>query len=646
MKELELDQAPEVQVEDTDDWKQIIQLIDRDYDTDKLNEDDYFTISNVYNLPLHHVYLIVHNLKEGKHLNINDLASSPYYAICRDILIPYKNKSYVFRRYFNIQYPYLKNTDERLSWFLDADNGLSLTQKVSLLEGETSFLSIGVGKITFERALRLNNITLTHEEVERRRLMEYDSEWSIAVTSFVKQERGDLTAAEILLTADALQDENNRKLKVAILSYLLSRMGKIEVYFIAHQINKFHDQISRTASLVRAFGKTFNLDYKMLERLVSMHSMTDVAEIVERGESLVEYQRIQPFRPFRPMLAQKWQRKYNFPTIAEAKFDGIRLLIHKEGLKLQLFSRRRKNYSYKFPALNNLRDVIPAFSVILDGEIIGIKWTVNGPRYANVYELNDSINQPVSNFIYRYVIFDVIYMNGVELVNYPFRERRKIRHQLANSIEQAIKNFGAPTGVEIKEVETYDINSKEDLIRVYNHFIDTRHEGAIVKHPGGIYEMGKRSDAWLKLKPKETLDVVITGVIPEQTPNGLIVRRFRFAVKKEEAFANIGMVANLDQFKGTRLAELLVLNGLLTQNPKMTDLSAGIEHLGRFSGMHEKMGFEVEPTIVVTIDSLGIIRKDDRFALRNARFLYIREDKEVDDISTYSDLYEYYMAHQ
>ncbi|MFV2016311.1 MAG: hypothetical protein ACC656_12835, partial [Candidatus Heimdallarchaeota archaeon] len=182
---------------------------------------------------------------------MQDLASSSFYAICRDVLTPYKNKSFIFRRYFNIKYPYLRNTDDRLKWFLKLNNGLTLTQKVSLLESETSFTSMGVGKTRFEQALQRNNLALTHEDVEKNRLFEFDGEWALTVASYITKERGDLTASEVLMTADALSEESKSKIKVTILAYLLSRMGKIETYFVAVQIKKFHDQISRTSSLVR-----------------------------------------------------------------------------------------------------------------------------------------------------------------------------------------------------------------------------------------------------------------------------------------------------------------------------------------------------------------------------------------------------------
>jgi bifunctional non-homologous end joining protein LigD len=38
-------------------------------------------------------------------------------------------------------------------------------------------------------------------------------------------------------------------------------------------------------------------------------------------------------------------------------------------------------------------------------------------------------------------------------------------------------------------------------------------EGIVLKEPGSIYQPGIRTTAWLKVKPKLTLDVVVGGLI-------------------------------------------------------------------------------------------------------------------------------------
>ncbi|OLS26805.1 MAG: DNA ligase [Candidatus Heimdallarchaeota archaeon LC_3] len=611
-------------------------------DFNNINYDLYFNIANTYQLPIHFAYLIIYNLKNNKKLTLKDLSSVSFYAICRDVLTPYKNKAFTFRKQFNLKYPYLKNTDERLEWYLKYENGLSLINKIGILEAETSFNSMGIGRTRFEQAIQRINIEATHEEIEKRRLRESDGEWPTAVASFVSKERGDLTAAELFAIGDALAEETKTTIKMAVFSYLLSRMGKIEVYFLASQINRFHDHVSRTSSLIRAFSKAFNLEYKMLERLISMHSFSDIAKLVEEGKVLEQFERIIPFRPFKPMLAEKWphkQQKGQFPVFSEAKYDGVRLLVHKLGNKVICYGRRRKEYTYKFPIITKLANVIPAYSVIFDGEITAQQWTVEGPRYLNVYELHEAVKHGMNNILPIYVVFDILFLNGVELVQLPFEKRRKIRNQLLTIIKQR----GPIQGLELREVQSVEIKNQHQLISVYNNYIDTKHEGAIVKDPKGLYELGKRSKFWYKLKPKETLDVTITGVIPLQEQGSMRVWGLRYAVKRGGVFVNLGMIRGLDLRAGTRLAELLISGGLISPDSKLEDLTPDIESRGRFTQVKESWGFRTIPQIVITIDSLGIVRQEDKFSLRNARFLYIREDMDVDDISDWNDVYQYYM---
>lgn len=636
--------SPESKLIQSDyDFEQLTNQIRQTILLDRTDLDTYYEIANAFNLPLHISFLIIHLLKKQKPLQLYDLASVSFYAICRDILTTYKNKAFSFKKWFKLRYPYLRNTDERLEWFLKHNNGLSLTQKIGILEADTSINAMGIGRIRFERALMRLNINITHEKVEQKRLEEYDGSWPAAIASFVLKERGDCTTLEVLRIGDALSEETSSKIKIQVFSSLLAKMGKIEVFFLASQINRFHDNISRTSSLVRAFAKTFNIDIKMLERLVSMHSMVDVASLVEQKKNLDQFEKLIPFRPFKPMLAVKWEKQYNFPAFAEAKYDGVRLLIHKLGNRISGYARRRKEYTSKFSMITQLASYIPAYSIILDGEITGQQWTVEGPRYLNVYELHEVIKHGLSNIIPIYVIFDVLFLNGVELLNLPYNQRKKIRHQVFEIIDTAIKSSHRPPEIQIREVETVEVHNSEQLIHAYNSFINTKHEGAIIKDPEGLYELGKRSHFWIKLKPKETLDVTITGIVPIQHQGALRVWGIRYAVRKEEGFQNIGRIYGLEVEAGIKLADLILANGLLPSDAKVVDLAEDIPSKSRFTRSKKTLGFEIDPFIVITIDSLGIVRSDDKFSLRNARFLHIREDMDVEDISEWREVYINYM---
>ncbi|MDH5402515.1 MAG: hypothetical protein OEY49_08500 [Candidatus Heimdallarchaeota archaeon] len=572
-------------------------------------------------------------------MKLDELSSVSYYAICRDILIPYKNKSYLFYRFYRIHYPNIRNVDRRLEWFLQLENGLNLSTKISLLEEETNFNSCGIGKIRFEKCIGILNINATKDEIEYRRLKKYDGIWALSVASFINKERGDLTVAELMVVGKFLANDNRIRLKLMVFTSLLARMGKIEIYFLASQINKFHDFISRNTSLIRVFSRIYNIERSLLEKTVSMHSMIDIAKLVEKNGSIDEFSRLIPFRTFKPMLAAKWQKKYQFPIYAEAKYDGIRLIIHKLGNSVKCYSRRRKSYMYKFPSIYELSNLISEFSVIIDGEMTAFRWSEDGPEFLNVYELHDSINKGISDYTLVYIVFDIIYLNGVELINLPYENRKTIR----NRIIKNIKSKRLPIGFEIREVETTKVFNKSDLLSIYYQYINVGFEGAILKLPDSLYYMGKRDPSWQKLKPKEEIDVTITGIIPIQDLNSIRVWGFRYAALDKEEFRNLGMIRGISAVAGLRLAELIVERGLLKQTDKFIDLQEGIDNNSRYTQSGKNLGFEIIPDIVISIDSLGIVRKDDVFSLRNARFLHIREDKPVQDISQYQSILNDYM---
>ncbi|MDH5647500.1 MAG: hypothetical protein OEZ01_15935, partial [Candidatus Heimdallarchaeota archaeon] len=227
----------------------------------------------------------------------------------------------------------------------------------------------------------------------------------------------------------------------------------------------------------------------------------------------------------------------------------------------------------------------------------------------------------------------------VELINLPYENRKTIR----NRIIKNIKSKRLPIGFEIREVETTKVFNKSDLLSIYYQYINVGFEGAILKLPDSLYYMGKRDPSWQKLKPKEEIDVTITGIIPIQDLNSIRVWGFRYAALDKEEFRNLGMIRGISAVAGLRLAELIVERGLLKQTDKFIDLQEGIDNNSRYTQSGKNLGFEIIPDIVISIDSLGIVRKDDVFSLRNARFLHIREDKPVQDISQYQSILNDYM---
>ncbi|MGZ7109617.1 MAG: ATP-dependent DNA ligase, partial [Methanobacterium sp.] len=161
-----------------------------------------------------------------------------------------------------------------------------------------------------------------------------------------------------------------------------------------------------------------------------------IAKVLKtRGLNGVKEIEISLKRPIKAMLAQ---RVSNFEDIkekikskvisAEEKFDGERIQAHKDGNNVKLYSRRLTDVTHQFPDLvENINIYVNAKKVILDGEAMAYDFENNifgsfqilmqRRRKYDVKEYRKKI--PV-----RYMLFDVLYVDGESFMHKSYPERR------------------------------------------------------------------------------------------------------------------------------------------------------------------------------------------------------------------------------
>ena len=181
--------------------------------------------------------------------------------------------------------------------------------------------------------------------------------------------------------------------------------------------------------------------------------------------------------------------------IFEVKWDGIRAISYvKEELSIR--SRNQKELMANFPELSELKEL--ARDMVLDGEIIVMKdgkadFATLIKRSQNTKAID--IDHMARKFPATYVIFDILEKEGVELLDIPLMERKKI---LKNSVKEGkfvvLSMFVENTG------EPY-----------YRAALEKGVEGVMAKKKQSVYEPGKRSNNWLKIKQVKTCDCVIFG---------------------------------------------------------------------------------------------------------------------------------------
>jgi len=186
----------------------------------------------------------------------------------------------------------------------------------------------------------------------------------------------------------------------------------------------------------------------------------------------------------------------------ERKYDGERIVAQWNDGKVDLWTRRDIDVAKKFP------EVVAAMSflkgrkhTVLDGElVVGRDLEDLAKRQTEERLAIDILSKKMPA---TYIVFDVLYNDGVSVMNKKLAERRKILGDLL-----------APGSKIIVPCQSYPPGDARTL---YKTFIAEGNEGLVAKRLSSTYLPGKRSRDWLKFKRTETLDVEIIGARRSET---------------------------------------------------------------------------------------------------------------------------------
>jgi DNA ligase 1 len=323
--------------------------------------------------------------------------------------------------------------------------------------------------------------------------------------------------------------------------------------------------------------------------------------------------RLETFRPISVMLASPAETPHDvlatFPSgaLIEDKFDGIRAQAHKLGTRVELYSRTLDQIT-EFPELVDGLKRVPG-DFILDGEIIG--W--RDGRAIPFTELQQRLGRkqidlftpsllPVS-----FVAFDLLLLNGKDLMNVPLAERRLGMQELLSGREQPELQFTrAELCSSVQEIEDSFVSA-----------LARGNEGLLAKGPESPYVPGRRGQYWVKLKrPLATLDVVVTAAEYGHGKRRGLLSDYTFAVRDDGRLRNIGKA-----YSGLTDVEIRELTEFF--------LAHTVEDQGHVR--------QVEPLIVLEVAFNNVQRSDRHesgYALRFPRIARLRPDKPASEIDT------------
>ncbi|TME49928.1 MAG: ATP-dependent DNA ligase [Chloroflexi bacterium] len=341
----------------------------------------------------------------------------------------------------------------------------------------------------------------------------------------------------------------------------------------------------------------------------------EVALLARRG-ALVSAQ-LRLMHPLQFMLASPEEdaaaimRRVGGEAWVEDKYDGIRCQLHKEGNRIVLYSRDLNEVTAAFPEVIAAAGAVP-HDVLLDGELLAFKDGVVRPFFELQHRLGRKVvsAQLLAEVPVIFVAFDLLYLDGQNLLTEPLRERRRMLEALSLPspfmLAYLIRALDAP-----------------ELDRIFEGARSRNNEGLMVKDPESRYTPGRRGLGWLKLKKAlATLDVVVTGVEVGHGKRKNVLSDYTFAVYDEGAdrLVNIGKA-----YSGLTDVEIA----------QMTDYfkSITLHDYGRYR--------QVQPEVVLEVAFDAIMesgRHNSGYALRFPRIKQIRRDKTVREIDTLANV--------
>lgn len=255
-------------------------------------------------------------------------------------------------------------------------------------------------------------------------------------------------------------------------------------------------------SLERAYNITCDLGY--------------VVQLAgEKGLAGVEGVRVQVGKPIRPMLAERLSTaqeildKMGGEVVAEYKLDGERVQIHKDGKRVELFSRRIENITPTYPDVAGYAvEYVKSRRAILEGEVVAVN-TETG-EYLPFQELmhrrrKHGVQDAMKEYPVAVNFFDVMFSDGVDLTGKPYTARRE-------ELERVVRQTDYT-----KLVPAITTKSADEVEKFMEEAISEGGEGLMVKDPKAVYTAGARGFGWIKLKREyrseltDTIDLVIVG---------------------------------------------------------------------------------------------------------------------------------------
>ena len=290
---------------------------------------------------------------------------------------------------------------------------------------------------------------------------------------------------------------------------VMSRATDVEQSFIRALVAGNLRQGALAGVMVDAVAKAAGVGVAEVRRATMLRgNLPVVADVAMRSGAagLAAFQ-LEVGTGLAPMLAQAAGSvevaftELGTPAAFEAKLDGARIQIHKRGTEVHLFTRSLDDVTARLAHVASEIASWPVGSIVADGEILW--FSLHGEaetaterplpfqETASLFASHETTSQP------SIFLFDVLHVDGVDLIDRPNVERRA-----------ALEALALPARLVDRVVTSDPVEAKAFSDRM----LALGYEGVVAKALSAPYDAGRRGASWRKIKPVLTLDLVVLGV--------------------------------------------------------------------------------------------------------------------------------------
>ncbi|SDN10353.1 ATP-dependent DNA ligase [Allokutzneria albata] len=283
-----------------------------------------------------------------------------------------------------------------------------------------------------------------------------------------------------------------------LLTELFARATEAEQQFLFRLLVGELRQGALEGVMVDAVAAAYEVPAEAVRRALMLSGDLAATAVAARagGEPGLAAFRLELGRPVRPMLASPAESLEEAvaelgSSSVEYKLDGARVQVHRDGDEVHVYTRTLREITASVPELVDLVRALPCRSVVLDGETLAL--TDDGrPRPFQETMSRFGAADP-RELLLRPYFFDVLHLDGEDLLDAPLRERLAALEEVAG--EHRIPSTVDPTA--------------EEASALLDAALTAGHEGVMVKALDSAYAAGRRGRAWQKVKPVHTLDLVV-----------------------------------------------------------------------------------------------------------------------------------------